>query len=146
MSSAKSVCTCLGVGYMPAPGTCASALTCVVVWLCGGVSLGGAVLLTVVALVSTRRYLADFSDVCIDPPHVVIDEVAGQLWAFVAVPLTLSSLLMGFALFRVLDIFKPGVIRKAERLKGAYGIVYDDVLAGIFTMIVLRVGGACGFA
>ena len=121
-----------------------SALTCLVVWLCGGVSLGAAILMTVVAIGSVRRYLSDFSDVCVDPPHVVIDEVAGQMWAFVDVPLSAASLFVGFVLFRILDIMKPGVIRKAERLRGAYGIVCDDVLAGFFTMIVLRLGSAYG--
>ena len=145
VDSIKSVCTCLGVGYFPAPGTCASALTCVVVWFCGGVSVGAAVFVTIVALMSVRRYLSDFSHVCVDPPHIVIDEVAGQICSFIGVPITAIALFVGFALFRVLDIMKPGVIKKAERLHGAYGVVCDDVLAGLFTMVALRIGSAYGF-
>jgi phosphatidylglycerophosphatase A len=73
-----------------------------------------------------------------DPGWVVIDEVAGQWTALLAAiqagPL---ALLVGFVLFRVFDILKPGPIRWAERLPGALGVMADDLLAGAAAALLL---------
>ena len=73
-----------------------------------------------------------------DPSQVVIDEVAGFLVTFLFLPLTWKNLIIGFALFRLFDIFKPFPIRKLERLKGGLGIVMDDLMAGVYTNLCLR--------
>jgi phosphatidylglycerophosphatase A len=70
-----------------------------------------------------------------DPQFVVIDEVAGQLIALIAVPLAWKTFLAGFILFRVFDILKPPPVRQLERLPGGTGIVLDDVAAGIFAFL-----------
>jgi phosphatidylglycerophosphatase A len=70
-----------------------------------------------------------------DPSQVVIDEVAGQLVAFMFLPLMFSSLFMiamGFILFRAFDIVKPYPIRRVEALHGGLGIVGDDIVAGYY--------------
>lgn len=74
-----------------------------------------------------------------DPQFVVIDEVAGQLIALIAIPITWKSLLAGFILFRGFDILKPPPIRSLERLPEGAGIVLDDVVAGIFALIAMQV-------
>jgi phosphatidylglycerophosphatase A len=74
-----------------------------------------------------------------DPQFVVIDEVAGQLITLIAVPVTWKSLLAGFILFRGFDIVKPPPVRQIERLPEGYGIVLDDVVAGIYALIVMQV-------
>jgi phosphatidylglycerophosphatase A len=99
-----------------------------------------------------------------DPQHVVIDEVAGQHLALllplipIALPhlmthfdfseytiffaLSLANwkyLLLGFILFRVFDIWKPWPIRRLEKLRGGWGIMADDWMAGLFAAILLRV-------
>ena len=99
-----------------------------------------------------------------DPQHVVIDEVAGQHLALllplipIALPhlmthfdfsqytiffaLSLANwkyLLLGFILFRVFDIWKPWPIRRLEKLRGGWGIMADDWMAGVFAAILLRV-------
>ncbi len=66
-----------------------------------------------------------------DPQFVVIDEVAGQLIALIAVPLTWKTFLAGFILFRAFDIVKPPPVRQLEKLPEGTGIVLDDVAAGI---------------
>jgi len=67
-----------------------------------------------------------------DPQVVVIDEVAGLLVTMIAVPaLSWPSLAVGFLAFRVLDMTKPWPIRKLEALPGGWGIVLDDVAAGV---------------
>jgi phosphatidylglycerophosphatase A len=73
-----------------------------------------------------------------DPPFVVIDEVAGQLIALIAVPLTWKTFLAGFILFRAFDILKPPPVRQLERLAEGTGIVLDDVAAGIFALLAMH--------
>jgi phosphatidylglycerophosphatase A len=74
-----------------------------------------------------------------DPSHVVIDEVAGQLVALLACPVRWQGLLAGFILFRVFDILKPPPVRSLEKLPEGTGIVVDDLGAGVYAWIVLRV-------
>ena len=69
-----------------------------------------------------------------DPGFVVIDEVAGQLFALIAIPADWKHALLAFALFRLLDIAKPGPIRTLERLPGGLGIMLDDVAAGLLAL------------
>jgi len=75
-----------------------------------------------------------------DNRRIVIDEVVGLLVTMAAVPLTWHYLLAGFLLFRIFDVLKPPPIRLIERtVKGGYGVVLDDVLAGIYAQISLRI-------
>ncbi len=76
-----------------------------------------------------------------DPGAVVVDEVAGQLIAFLFVPLHAGWWAIGaaFVLFRLFDIWKPYPIRRLESLGGGLGIMADDVLAGIYAAIVMSV-------
>jgi phosphatidylglycerophosphatase A len=70
---------------------------------------------------------------------IVIDEVAGQLVTFIAVPLSWKSLLAGFILFRGFDILKPPPLRQLEQLPGGVGIVVDDVAAGLYALAIMHV-------
>ncbi|MGA9997981.1 MAG: phosphatidylglycerophosphatase A [Pyrinomonadaceae bacterium] len=76
-----------------------------------------------------------------DPGAVVVDEVAGQLIAFLFVPFAVGLswwvILAGFLLFRLFDIWKPYPIRRLEVLESGLGIMADDVLAGIYAAVVL---------
>jgi phosphatidylglycerophosphatase A len=73
-----------------------------------------------------------------DPQFVVIDEVAGQLIALIAVPLAWKTFLAGFILFRVFDIVKPPPVRQLEKLPEGTGIVLDDVAAGLYALAVMQ--------
>lgn len=73
-----------------------------------------------------------------DPQFVVIDEVAGQLVALIAVPLAWKTFLAGLILFRVFDILKPFPIRRLERLPEGIGIVVDDLGAGLYALIIVH--------
>jgi len=73
-----------------------------------------------------------------DPQFVVIDEVAGQLVALIAVPLAWKTFLVGLILFRVFDILKPPPIRLLERLPEGTGIVVDDLGAGLYALAVMH--------
>jgi phosphatidylglycerophosphatase A len=75
-----------------------------------------------------------------DPGVVVIDEVIGMLITLIGAPNNPLIWLLGFLLFRLFDIFKPFPIRLIDqRISGGLGIVLDDVLAGIYSLIVLQI-------
>lgn len=74
-----------------------------------------------------------------DDQRIVIDEVIGFLITMLWVPKTLVFIIIGFFLFRVFDILKPFPIRRLEKgFKGGFGIVLDDVVAGVYANIFLR--------
>lgn len=75
-----------------------------------------------------------------DYPGIVLDEIVGFLWCMVAVQPSWYTILLAFIIFRIFDIWKPWPIRWLDQnLRGGWGIVLDDVLAGIFTFIVLQI-------
>ncbi len=73
-----------------------------------------------------------------DPGHVVIDEVAGQLIALIAIPADWQHAAISLILFRAFDILKPPPVRQLERLHGGTGIMLDDVAAGFFALAVAQ--------
>lgn len=74
-----------------------------------------------------------------DPKHVVIDEMIGVWIAVLGFPITGFNLIAGFVLFRFFDIAKPLGIRRLENFKGGWGVMLDDILAGIYANIILLI-------
>jgi phosphatidylglycerophosphatase A len=74
-----------------------------------------------------------------DLGHVVIDEVAGQLIALIAIPADWRHAAVSLLLFRIFDILKPPPIRQLERLPGGTGIMLDDVAAGLFALLLAQI-------
>ena len=75
-----------------------------------------------------------------DPSEIVIDEVSGMWIALFLIPQNWLLFLIGFMLFRFFDIEKPFIINKVQYYPGGIGIMADDILAGIFTCIILHIG------
>ncbi len=73
-----------------------------------------------------------------DPGLVVVDEAAGILITLAGAPITCLSVAAGFVLFRIMDILKPFPARRLEALPGGFGIVIDDLFAGLYAAILLR--------
>lgn len=73
-----------------------------------------------------------------DDPRIVIDEIAGYITAMALIPHTWGYLLAAFVLFRTLDTLKPGFVKTFDRLPNAFGIVFDDVCAGLMANILLQ--------
>ena len=73
-----------------------------------------------------------------DPSAIVIDEVAGLSLTMFLIPISWLSLCAGFLLFRLFDIVKPWPANRAERLSGGLGIVLDDLVAGVYAHLALR--------
>lgn len=75
-----------------------------------------------------------------DPSQVVIDEIVGYLTTMAGMPFSWTMAVSGFFIFRIMDILKPFPIRKIDQgLPGGWGIVLDDVLAGVYSQIILRI-------
>lgn len=139
--------TLFGAGYLrPGPGTWGSAVT-VVLWAALAHSIASnqrtpvvialAVLVIVIGIAAATQVCRASGKK--DPQFVVIDEVAGQLIALIAVPLAWQTFLTGFILFRAFDIVKPPPVRQLERLPEGTGIVLDDVAAGIYALLVMQI-------
>jgi phosphatidylglycerophosphatase A len=73
-----------------------------------------------------------------DPGHVVADEMVGMWLTLVGNPLNLGNIAIGFLLFRFFDIAKPLGVRRLEAIPGGWGVVLDDVLAGVYANIILQ--------
>jgi len=74
-----------------------------------------------------------------DDSKIVIDEMAGQLLAYYTLPLNIPVLIGGFILFRIFDITKPWLIDKVQALPSGWGVILDDILAGLTTLIILKI-------
>ena len=139
----KFVATAAGIGYWPmAPGTWA-ALASAVTWfvLCKFFPDNFywqliIILFTIVAGVYCSGKILNESDK--DPNYIVIDEVAGMLVTILFISPTLLNFGIGLLLFRFFDILKPFGIKKMERIRKGWGIMLDDLLAGIYSTIILR--------
>ncbi|MFQ5663498.1 MAG: phosphatidylglycerophosphatase A [Terriglobia bacterium] len=151
--------TGFGLGYVPvAPGTAASLasalLFALLIYGLEGTALQFAYLfglagLGLVGYWSTEQALPQWEGP--DPQPIVIDEILGQWVAYAGMVVVAGGLgrpaatpgaawkylLAGFILFRALDVLKPFPIRRSERLRGAAGVLLDDVLAGIYAAVGL---------
>ena len=100
-------------------------------------------LITSIAFVFLSIWIADRAERQLqkkDPSCIVIDEIAGYFITMVLVPWSWSNAWLGFVLFRLFDIVKPFPIRRIDRtVPGGWGIVLDDVLAGVYANVVLQV-------
>jgi phosphatidylglycerophosphatase A len=141
------VATFFGIGYLrPGPGTYASAVTVLLWWAVAHLMVASWILpMAVVAALAITVLGIPPSTVVAresgikDPGFVVIDEVAGQLIALIAVPLDWKYLLAGFILFRGFDITKPFPLRRLEALPEGTGIMMDDVGAGLYALLLLQI-------
>jgi len=146
----RIISTGLGTGYYPiAPGTAGSLVILIAYWICPeistlelllficGLSVIGIYSATVTEKEMTTRFGQDKGT---DPGIIVIDEIIGMLIALLAIPKTLFFLITAFILFRIFDITKPFPVRKVEKLHAGWGIVLDDVVAGIYANIVIQIG------
>ena len=143
---ATLIATFFGIGRMrPGPGTWGS-VTTVLLWAALAHALAPPLRTPVVAALAIFVMLVGIpaatqvarASGSKDPQYVVIDEVAGQLIALIAVPLAWKTFLTGFILFRAFDIVKPPPVRQLERLPEGSGIVLDDVAAGIYAFVGMQ--------
>lgn len=135
--------TGIGIGYSPfAPGTLGSLLA-IPVCLFFRFKTQFLYLPFLIIFIFFSIWISDHAQkyfAKVDDQRIVIDEVSGLLCTFLFLEKSFFSILTGFILFRIFDILKPFPIRRLEkRLKGGYGIVFDDVVAGLYANIIIRI-------
>jgi phosphatidylglycerophosphatase A len=141
---AWAIGTFFGAGLLkPGPGTYGS-ISAVLLWYAAahilhpspiGLAIGtaiAAILATLIGIPAATIVARESGRE--DPGHVVIDEVAGQLIALIAIPPDWRHAAFSLLFFRLFDIFKPPPIRRLERLPTGTGIMLDDVAAGLFAL------------
>ena len=138
----KSICSCLGIGYARGGGTYAALLFVLIRYFTragwhhalGELSVLG--LIFIVGVWSSFRVEREWGK---DSSKVVIDEVAGMGFTLLFVPPTVPYLITGFVLFRFFDIVKPFYLRRLEHFPGGWGVMLDDLGAGLYAHLVLSI-------
>jgi len=139
----KITSTSLGIGYIgKGAGTVAAAATCLV-WYFAQVNEGNfnaalivTLLITVLGIWSANVVEEIWGK---DHQRVVIDEVAGMCISLLWIPVTPVNVIVALLLFRFFDILKPLLIRRLEKWPGGWGVMFDDILAGVYANIVLQI-------
>ncbi len=136
------VATCGYIGYVPvAPGTFGSAaglaLFALIRWSGSmAIELGVIVLLLALGVWSGNAAEKHFGRV--DPGPVVLDEVAGMMITLALIPVTFSGAIVGFLIFRLLDVVKPWPADRLEALPGGLGMMADDAMAAVYGNVAMR--------
>lgn len=131
-----------GIGYIKGGGSVAAAV-CALCWYIAWkpayppelLSVFITIFVTAAGVISSSAMVPVWGK---DPSKVVIDEVAGMCAALLFLPVKVKYVLAAFVLFRFFDILKPLFIRKMEALPKGAGIMADDILAGIYTNLLLQ--------
>lgn len=146
---ATIVATSCGAGFMPgAPGHTGTATAVPLAWALSraGAWCYGLGLFVVVAVGTIAAEVWGACTGVPDDQRIVVDEVAGYLVTLVFVPRTFANLIVGYVVFRVLDVWKPGPVRRVdERVGGGVGVMADDLVAGVIgagVMVALHWSGA----
>ena len=136
------ISTCGYLGYVPvAPGTFGSAAGLVVyaaIRWSGSPALELAVIILLFAIGVWSSGVAEKHLGGIDPGPVVVDEVVGMLITLALLPVNITGAIVGFLLFRVLDVIKPWPANRFESLHGGLGIMSDDAMAGVYGNLAMR--------
>ncbi len=128
-------------GYSPfAPGT-AGSLVGIFIYLIPGIEqpiilISLSILFFIIGIVTSSHLEKKLGD---DPSIVVIDEIVGMWVSLLFLPKQLAVYIGAFLLFRLFDIVKPPPARQVERLSGGWGIMLDDVFAGIYANIIMQI-------
>ena len=136
------IATGFGVGYSPvAPGTLGTLVAIPVYYFLSDIP-SPLYEITLISFFFLSVWISENAETFFgkkDDPRIVIDEVMGFLITMLWVPKTTGFIMIGFFLFRFFDILKPFPIRRLERrLKGGWGVVLDDVMAGVYANIILH--------
>ena len=135
------IATALGAGFLPvAPGTWGTLVAIPLAWALGRAGepafVAATLLITLIGSWAAGAYCEASGRH--DNQQIVIDEVAGYLVTLLAVPRAPAELVAGFALFRIFDVWKPPPVRAIDRrVHGGFGVVADDLAAGVYAGALL---------
>ena len=134
--------TGFGVGYSPiAPGTLGTLIAFPIYYFLSNIP-SPIYEITLIGFLFLSIWISENAEIIFrkkDDRRIVIDEMMGFLITMLWIPKTIYFILIGFFLFRFFDILKPFPIRYLEKgFKGGFGVVLDDVLAGVYANIILH--------
>jgi len=138
----KIIASGLGTGYSPlASGTAGSLLALILYWFVFPHStiFLGLVLIPVFIISIPVSTAAEKIYGKKDDSRIVIDEIVGYWVSVIFLPYSIKAALIAFFLFRIFDVIKPFYIRRSQNLPGGWGVVLDDVFAGILTNLILQI-------
>jgi len=136
------IATCAYVGYAPvAPGTFGSAAGLAVFAAVRATGSPGIELSVIAILFGVGVWSAHLAERYfggVDPAPIVMDEVVGMLITLAFLPVTMTGAIVGFFVFRILDVVKPWPSGRFEKLHGGLGVMADDGMAAIYGNLVMR--------
>ncbi len=139
--AAKLIATFFYVGLIPvAPGTFGTLAAIPLFWIISGLSVYIYLLITLI-VIGVSVWAATETEKIYkkrDPGQIVADEVAGYLVTMILIPATATNIVIGFFLFRLFDILKPPPVRRLEKLPRGWGVVIDDVAAGVYACVCMH--------
>jgi phosphatidylglycerophosphatase A len=138
----KIIASVAGIGYVKGGGTLAAIAYCIIWFLLpAGFSNGYWQVITTAAITAVGTWSSNNVDSVWgkDSSKVVIDEVAGMAITLLFVKQNIIFLVAGLCLFRFFDILKPLGVKKMEKLPLGYGVMADDILAGVYSLVVMQV-------
>ena len=126
------------IGYIKyAPGTIASFLALLIYYFIPNIFLYQLLILILLMIISFYLcFLFSKSSSIKDPSYIVIDEISGMFISIFMLPKSIFLYSIAFLLFRFFDIYKPLIINKSQKLNFGIGIMLDDILAGIISLII----------
>ena len=127
-------------GYFPVASGTVGSLAAIVIYLIPGfeqlfVIIPATLVIIFYGIYIGTKFEAEYGK---DPAQCTIDEVAGTWISLIALPKTFGIIIATFFLWRILDIIKPPPARNLEKLNGGLGIMIDDVISGIYTLIIMH--------
>ncbi len=138
----KHIATQGAVGYGQAPGTIATLMMIPFVWFLHSLHLPLTIYLSIALSCFACGWYVVAQVLCLfdepDPSAIVLDEMVSFMVVFASVPFNLVSLLIGFIMFRLLDIYKPFGIGYLDKLYGVSGVMLDDLAAALLTNFLLQ--------
>jgi phosphatidylglycerophosphatase A len=139
---ARFVATLGPVGFAPiAPATAGSAVVTAIAWFVPVLPLPAVIALLAVGA-AIAVWAAGIAEEMLghDAKPIVVDEAVGQSLALLFVPRQMAAYVIAFVLFRVFDVWKPLGANQAQRLPGGWGVVADDVIAGLTACLAFQIG------
>lgn len=127
-------------GYSPYISGTVGSLAALIIYLIPGfeklfIIVPAVIIFMVYGIYTGNKFESEYGK---DPSQCTVDEVVGTWISLIALPKTIGIIITAFFLWRILDIIKPPPARNLERLKGGLGIMIDDVISGIYTLIIMH--------
>jgi len=127
-------------GYSPVASGTVGSIAAIIIYIIPGfeqlfIIIPATLLFIVYGIYLGNKFETEYGK---DPAQCTVDEVVGTWISLIALPKTFGIIIAAFFLWRILDIIKPTPARNLERLKGGLGIMIDDIVSGIYTLIIMH--------